>query len=271
MAGSNRSASHTTTGRVWASNSNPVSHRPLATTEDTSARLIDAAAALRKALRKMRFSSPVAHVYNPLEYAWGCYESYLRRYASGPKRIVFIGMNPGPFGMVQTGVPFGEVKAVREWLGLNGPICKPLKEHPRRPVLGLDCQRSEVSGQRLWGLFARRFGSPEKFFREHFVLNYCPLAFMEDSGRNRTPDKLPASEKASLFKACDKNLRQAIQILKPDWLIGVGDFAFRRAETVFPQGIPKVGQILHPSPANPAANRSWAEIATRQLEQLEVW
>jgi single-strand selective monofunctional uracil DNA glycosylase len=233
--------------------------------------LLAAAAKLRKTLRKLRFSSPVVHVYNPLDYAWACYESYLRQYALGPKRVVFIGMNPGPFGMVQTGVPFGEVNAVRNWLRLSGPICKPPLEHPRRPVLGLECERSEVSGQRLWGLFASRFGTAQKFFEKHMVLNYCPLAFMEASGRNRTPDKLPAAEKESLFKACDKNLYEAIQILKPDWLIGIGDFAFRRAQLLFPSGQPKVGQILHPSPANPAANRAWAKIATRQLEGLGVW
>ena len=234
-------------------------------------RLVDAAAVLKKNLQKLRFSAPVAHVYNPLDYAWRCYESYLRRFASAPKRVVFMGMNPGPFGMVQTGVPFGEVKAVRDWLKLSGPICKPTSEHPRRPVLGLDCERSEVSGQRLWGLFATRFGTAHNFFTEHMVLNYCPLAFMEASGRNRTPDKLPARERESLFKACDQNLRQAIEILKPNWLIGVGEFASRRAQLVFPAGNPKVGQILHPSPANPAANRSWADIATRQLEELGVW
>jgi single-strand selective monofunctional uracil DNA glycosylase len=233
--------------------------------------LVDAAAALRRSLKKLRFSAPVAHVYNPLDYAWGCYESYLRRYASAPKQVVFIGMNPGPFGMVQTGVPFGEVKAVRDWLQLSGPICKPNSEHPRRLVLGLECERSEVSGQRLWGLFATRFGTAENFFKEHLVLNYCPLAFMEASGRNRTPDKLPASERESLFNACDQNLRHAMEILKPDWLIGVGGFAFRRAQLLFPAGNPKIGQILHPSPANPAANKSWASIATRQLEELGVW
>jgi single-strand selective monofunctional uracil DNA glycosylase len=234
-------------------------------------RLVDAAAVLKKNLQKLRFSAPVAHVYNPLDYAWGCYESYLRRFASAPKRVVFVGMNPGPFGMVQTGVPFGEVRAVRDWLKLSGPICKPPSEHPRRPVLGLDCGRSEVSGQRLWGLFASRFGTADNFFTEHMVLNYCPLAFMEASGRNRTPDKLPAREREALFKACDQNLRQAIEILRPDWLIGVGEFASRRAQLVFPAGNPKVGQILHPSPANPAANRSWVGIATRQLEELGVW
>jgi single-strand selective monofunctional uracil DNA glycosylase len=234
-------------------------------------RLIRSAQRLNEELLELRFSSPITHVYNPLSYAWAPHEAYLRRFGAGPKLVVFLGMNPGPFGMVQTGIPFGEVKSVREWLRIGGPVGKPPLEHPRRPITGFACKRSEVSGRRLWGLFAARFGDPEDFFKGHLVLNYCPLAFMEASGRNRTPDKLAGPERERLFAACDQHLREAIETLRPQWLIGVGEFARRRAETVFPKGKPKIGQILHPSPANPAANRAWPAHATRQLEALGVW
>jgi single-strand selective monofunctional uracil DNA glycosylase len=213
----------------------------------------------------------VTHIYNPLTYAWAPHEAYLRKFARGPKRIVFLGMNPGPFGMVQTGVPFGEVCAVREWLKLEAEVGRPPREHPRRPVLGFACSRSEVSGRRLWGLFAERFGTAERFFAEHLVMNYCPLAFLESSGRNHTPDQLPASEKAALFAACDEHLRAVVEVLRPEWLVGVGDFALKRAAQVFLDGTPKLGRILHPSPASPAANRGWAALATRQLEALGAW
>ena len=234
-------------------------------------RLLRAARELRAAIGSLRFGPPTSHVYNPLDYAWDPYETYLRRFACGRKSVLFLGMNPGPFGMVQTGVPFGQVRAVRDWLKLTGSVGRPSPEHPRRPVLGYDCPRSEISGQRLWSLFEQRFGTAEDFFRHHLVLNYCPLAFMDETGRNLTPDKLPAAEKAALFEACDRHLRRAVEILQPQWLIGVGDFARRRAELVFPEGKPRIGQILHPSPANPAANRSWAATATGQLEKLGIW
>jgi single-strand selective monofunctional uracil DNA glycosylase len=233
--------------------------------------LLLAAQELKEAISQLQFGEPVSYVYNPLEYAWAGYETYLRHFAAGPKNVVFLGMNPGPFGMVQTGVPFGEVNAVRSWLQLSASIGKPQREHPRRPITGFACRRSEVSGQRLWGLFAQKFGAPEEFFREHLVLNYCPLAFMESSGRNRTPDKLPGPEKALLLEACDRHLQQAIAILHPQWLIGIGDFARRRAELVFSSGKPKIAQILHPSPANPEANRAWATLVTSQLIKLGVW
>jgi single-strand selective monofunctional uracil DNA glycosylase len=236
-----------------------------------SARLIEAAKRLRAAVAGLEFSPPVSHTYNPLEYAWAPHESYLRRFANAPKRVVFLGMNPGPFGMAQTGVPFGEIAAVRGWLQLEAVVGKPRREHPRRPITGFACTRSEVSGRRLWGVFAARFRTPERFFAEHIVMNYCPLAFVETSGRNRTPDKLPAGERAALFAACDAHLRALMATLRPEWLIAVGDFAFKRAVLAFPNGAPRLGRILHPSPASPAANRDWAAVVTRQLEELGVW
>jgi single-strand selective monofunctional uracil DNA glycosylase len=206
-----------------------------------------------------------------LVYAWPLHEAYLRKFGCTRKRVVFLGMNPGPFGMVQTGVPFGEVRAVRDWLRLDGSVGRPAREHPRRPVQGLDCPRSEVSGRRLWQLFAERFGRPEKFFTQHLVVNYCPLAFLESTGRNRTPDKLPAAEKAALFAACDKHLRSVVEILRPEWLIGIGDFALGRARAAILPPAPELGRILHPSPASPAANRGWSAQAVKQLRDLGIW
>ena len=235
--------------------------------------LITAALKLREVLRPLRFAPPTACIYNPLDYAWAAHEAYLKRFGAGRKKVVLVGMNPGPFGMTQTGVPFGEIAAVRDWMGICEPVGRPEQEHPKRPVLGFDCPQSEVSGRRLWGLFKDRFGRAEAFFQDHFVANYCPLVFMEDSGRNLTPDKLSVEEVTAMEKHCDEHLRAVITTLKPDWVIGVGAFAEERAQRArealgeeF-----KVGRVLHPSPASPAANRDWAGMATKQLVKLGVW
>jgi single-strand selective monofunctional uracil DNA glycosylase len=234
----------------------------------TATILIAAARELSATLGKMRFAPPVTHVYNPLDYAWSVHERYLRRYGDGRKRVVFLGMNPGPFGMAQTGVPFGEVAAVRDWLQLEGLVAPPEQTNPKRPVEGFACVRSEVSGRRLWGLFQERFGSADAFFAEHFVANYCPLAFF-DEGRNLTPDKLPAAEQEPLLAACDAHLRALVAALAPEWVIGVGGWAEARALGAL-DGV-KIGRILHPSPASPAANRGWSQAASRQLTELGVW
>ena len=235
--------------------------------------LIFAAQTLRESLRPLRFAPPVEYVYQPLDYAWAPHEAYLRRFGSSKKRVVLVGMNPGPFGMTQTGVPFGEIAAVRDWMGINEPVGKPEHEHPKRRVVGFDCQQSEVSGRRLWGHFAQRFGKREAFFKDHFVANYCPLVFIEASGRNHTPDKLPAAETTAMEAACDEHLRAVITALQPEWVIGVGAFAEERANRAKEamNGSFKTGRVLHPSPASPAANRDWAGAATKQLVKLGVW
>ncbi len=227
----------------------------------------------------LAFSSPASVVYNTLDYAWAPHRAYLERYGRPGKRVVFLGMNPGPFGMAQTGVPFGEVSAVRDWLGIDAAVRKPAVEHPKRPITGFSCPRSEVSGRRLWALFAKRFGTAETFFRDHFVANYCPLAFMAEGGGNVTPDKLRREEADLLFAACDRALAETVRILKPAWVVGVGKFAERRALAVrekhfTPDGeapVFGVASILHPSPASPLANRGWEAAVERTLVSLGVW
>lgn len=238
----------------------------------TSDALIAASRGLRDDLAGLTFAEPVAYVYQPLDYAAVSHEVYLSKFGNGSKRILFLGMNPGPFGMTQTGVPFGEIAAVRDWLGICESVKKPAKEHPKRPILGFDCPQSEVSGRRLWGLFAARFGQAENFFKEHFVANYCPLVFMEASSKNRTPDKVNAVEMAPVFAACDKHLRKVVAALQPEWVIGVGGWAESRA-VLLREAYPhlKIGRVLHPSPASPAANKDWSGEVTRQMQKLGLW
>ncbi len=235
--------------------------------------LLDIADELARDLDPLRFGPPVAAVYNPLVYARAGYAAYCDRYGAGDKEVLLVGMNPGPFGMAQTGVPFGHVASVRDWLGIEVAVGKPPREHPARPVQGFACPRAEVSGARLWGWARSRFVQPQSFFARFFVLNYCPLLFVEESGRNRTPDKLTPAQRAALFPLCDRALAAAVSLLRPRFVIGIGRFAAERIEAVRPQlGSIEVvsGSIPHPSPANPAANRDWAGSAERALGSLGV-
>ena len=221
----------------------------------------------------LRFGPKVAAVYNPLLYASRPHNMYLELAGADPKKVIFLGMNPGPWGMAQTGVPFGEVAAVREWLGIEAEVRKPEREHPKRPIEGFACARAEVSGRRLWGLFRERFGTPGEFFREHFVTNYCPLVFMDLKGANITPDKLPAEETAPLFEMCDRALAGTIKLLEPQWVIGVGGFAKKRIDKVKDKSGLNffTAQILHPSPASPRANAGWDTDVVKTLTELGIW
>ncbi len=225
---------------------------------------------LGQAAARLSFSPPVTHVYNPLDYAREPCLRYLRKYGRGPREVLLLGMNPGPWGMAQTGVPFGDVAMVRDWLGIEGSVRRPPSEHPKRPVQGFACPRGEVSGQRLWGWARDRFGSADRFFARFFVCNYCPLCFMEASGRNFTPDKLPAAEREALLGLCDTALRDMVACMRPAYAIGVGAFAEKRLRAALPDYDGLIGRVLHPSPASPAANRGWAQAADKDLARCGI-
>ena len=225
---------------------------------------------LLKELKKLRFGPPVTHVYNPLEYARKAYDRYLQRYAGSPREVVMLGMNPGPWGMAQTGVPFGEVAAVKKWLKIEAPIGVPAKMHPKRPVDGFGCRRSEVSGRRLWGWAGKTFQSPDHFFARFFVANYCPLLFLEESGRNRTPNTLPKAELKPLLTACDRALRLTVEWMGPRYVVGIGEFAARQARTALADLDVRVGRITHPSPANPKANQGWEALVEKEFADMGI-
>lgn len=235
--------------------------------------LIQAASELRDNVSTLSFTPPVTHVYNPLQYAWDAHVAYLKKANPRGIRTLLMGMNPGPWGMAQTGVPFGEINFVRDWIGINESVAQPELEHPKRKIEGFACQRSEVSGRRFWGLFQEKFEKCDLFFEDHFVANFCPLVFMEETGRNRTPDKLPKVEKEALDQFCQEHLTRIIEILEPEFLVGVGAYAekqFEHATETLKCSI-ATSRILHPSPASPAANRDWPGTATQQLTEAGIW
>jgi single-strand selective monofunctional uracil DNA glycosylase len=225
---------------------------------------------LAREVAGLRFARPTACVYNPLVYARRPHETYLRTYAARGVDAILVGMNPGPWGMAQTGVPFGEVGFVRDFLGIDERVDRPAVEHPRRPIEGFACTRSEVSGRRFWGWARDRYRTPRRFATAFLVSNYCPLVFMEASGRNRTPDKLPSREREPLFAACDEALRRLVAWCEPRLVVGIGAFAAAQARAALGAAGPPIGTILHPSPASPLANRGWARQAERQLVALGV-
>ncbi|MFT5285557.1 MAG: single-strand selective monofunctional uracil DNA glycosylase, partial [Planctomycetota bacterium] len=98
----------------------------------------------------------------------------------------------------------------------------------------------------------------------------CPLSFMEESGRNRTPDKLPLEERKPLFDVCDAALLKTVEFLKPAQVIGIGKFAEKQATRALKSLDVPIGTILHPSPASPMANRGWVKQIEPQFEALGI-
>jgi single-strand selective monofunctional uracil DNA glycosylase len=223
-----------------------------------------------KELNALEFSAPITHVYNPLDYAREAHECYLKRYGMNPREILLLGMNPGPWGMAQNGVPFGDIVMVREWLDICAPVDKPNVEHPKRLITGFDSKRREGSGKRLWGWAQDRFGSADNFFKRFMVVNFCPLVFFDESGRNLTPDKITAGDREPLLKTCDQLLRLIVDYYQPKHVIGVGVFAQKSAQRALEECDVNIGRILHPSPASPAANRGWVEAAEKDFKESGI-
>ena len=239
---------------------------------DFTQTLIERTRRLRDEVDSLAFTYD-GYIYNPLDYAQAMHEAYLSRYVRQSAKVLFLGMNPGPFGMMQTGVPFGEVNAVRDYLKLSLPVLKPKKEHPNRPVEGMNIKRSEGSGKRLWGLISLKWPNPDEFFKDHCIFNYCHLGFL-DSGKtakNFTPDHLPKEERKALEDVCDSYLKDIIDLIDPMALIGIGKYAQAKLEAVNDKADRIVSSIIHPSPGNPQANVDWNGKTTEKMKELGLW
>ncbi|MEE3270215.1 MAG: uracil-DNA glycosylase family protein, partial [Candidatus Thermoplasmatota archaeon] len=198
-------------------------------------RLIEAAASLRDDVdplgRKLVSEGRIDICYNPLMYAWDVHEEYLRRMGGLGAQTVMLGMNPGPHGMGQMGIPFAATSVVRELLGISDiQVNQPEIPDDRRPVIGLDYHKEEVSGTRLWGLLQKQYGDAETIASHVFLVNHCPLMlFSGPRASNITPDKIGGETAKALLQRCDEHLREVVEILGADRVVGVGKFAESRA------------------------------------------
>lgn len=225
--------------------------------------VVRAAERLRDATRRLRFGGKVAFTYRPLEYAWDVHRAFAARYGAGRKRVVFLGMNPGPWGMAQTGVPFGSAARVRGWMGLSGEVRAPPRTHPKRPVLGLACLRNDPSGERFYSWAEARWARADAFFAEAYVVNHCPLLFLDEGGRNLTPAQLPKAATRALVEAGDAHLAAVLEAQRPGRIVAVGTWAEAQARRVAGE-VPVTG-VLHPSPASPRTNAGWGAHADAAL------
>ncbi|MCH2646055.1 MAG: hypothetical protein MKZ53_03700 [Candidatus Thalassarchaeum sp.] len=228
-------------------------------------RMIEASSKLRDDVEKFADSlvkeGSVDAVYNPLAYAWEPHRAYLELASGGGAKTLLLGMNPGPHGMGQMGIPFAATSVVRELLKItNLEVGQPRKPHPKRPISGLDWPKEEVSGTRLWGLLANEYGSAESIFKSVFLLNHCPLMlFSGERATNITPDKITGPTTKALLERCDEHLREVVDIMQIERVIGVGRYSEKRALNALSGIDISVTTCWHPSPASPLANRNKGE------------
>ena len=228
-------------------------------------RMIEASSKLRDDVEKFADSlvkeGSVDTVYNPLAYAWEPHRAYLELASGEGAKTLLLGMNPGPHGMGQMGIPFAATSVVRDLLKIKDlEVGQPRTPHPKRPISGLDWPKEEVSGTRLWGLLANEYGSAESIFKSIFLLNHCPLMlFSGERATNITPDKITGATTNALLKRCDEHLREVVDIMQIERVIGVGRYSEKRALNALSGIDISVTTCWHPSPASPLANRNKGE------------
>ena len=237
-------------------------------------RMIEASSKLRDDVEKFADSlvkeGSVDAVYNPLAYAWEPHRAYLELASGGGAKTLLLGMNPGPHGMGQMGIPFAATSVVRDLLKItNLEVGQPRKPHPKRPISGLDWPKEEVSGTRLWGLLANEYGSAESIFKSVFLLNHCPLMlFSGERATNITPDKITGPTTKALLERCDEHLREVVDIMQIERVIGVGRYSEKRALNALSGIDISVTTCWHPSPASPLANRNKGEDWKKNLRNV---
>lgn len=228
-------------------------------------RMIETSSKLRDDVEKFADSlvkeGSVDAVYNPLAYAWEPHRAYLELASGGGAKTLLLGMNPGPHGMGQMGIPFAATSVVRDLLKITDlEVGQPSTPHPKRPISGLDWPKEEVSGTRLWGLLENEYGSAESIFKSVFLLNHCPLMlFSGERATNITPDKITGPTTKALLERCDDHLREVVDIMQIERVIGVGRYSEKRALNALSGIDISVTTCWHPSPASPLANRNKGE------------
>ncbi|MFL2952112.1 MAG: uracil-DNA glycosylase family protein [Candidatus Thalassarchaeaceae archaeon] len=229
---------------------------------DPIAELSRAAAGLRDdaedLARRMESEGVADCVYNPLMYAWDIHEEFIRVSGGRGAKTILMGMNPGPHGMGQMGVPFAATSVVRDLLGISGiDVSKPAISHPKRPVNGLAHPKEEVSGTRLWGLLQDRYGGADQIFQNVFIVNHCPLMILHGPrGTNVTPNNVSGPAVRDLLERCDQHLMEVVMALGAEQVIGIGKYAEKRANLALGEMGIRVMTCWHPSPASPLANRN---------------
>lgn len=278
--------------------------------------LIKTTRALADDLHALRCPAGVSHVYNPLRYMWPAHERFLSRHyvrereslpnvgrldlyrpagTAKSRRYLILGMNPGPHGMVQTGLPFGDVVNAAAMLGyktgdqIPAPDLASVALHPSRPVIGLSATRREASGERLWGGLASIWGSLDAVLADCFAANYCPLAYFADdaSGTNVTPEEFgkrtvngkpnpryDTAYAAELDEVCLPYLVRVARAMRVEVILAVGRYAEVKAKIIAalcPEATrrcpsPKVVYLTHPSPLATRSAGEWATMARHALD-----
>jgi len=211
-------------------------------------------------------------VWNPALYALDIYQEYLTKFPPEPGAILALGLNPGPYGMAQTGIPFTDCRTASGALGMEMTI-------PGKAPDDLISRLKKANGK--WrGTYERsslgmyRFlilawGDIKTAYRNWFVGNPCPLLFLDPERWNVTP----ADPRLRRMKEVGELRQRAVigfsEILNPRGIVCFGkDVAKAVGEVAIRQvGPDRVVFYEHPARAVP---EKWAAGLLQELTQRQL-
>ena len=227
-------------------------------------------------------------VWNPGRYGERWHRRFRETYPPGPNPVLLLGLNPGPYGMGQTGIPFTDIRRLEsdlpelaarlrtdgESIGLPGLAPPDLRRRLDRTF--------ESSSIRVYRFLRLAGGSAGAGWRRVVAANPCPMLFMEGTV-NRTPADLRRALRkrggrlervTARLEECDQLrrecAREAVRVLEPRGVILLG----RNIQEAL-AGDPSLGAVPggvlaweHPARAVPDA---WAGGLVRAVRRRGWW
>lgn len=220
------------------------------------------AESVRRALRLPRDH----RVLNVHAYGWSAYEAFVRAYYSdGRPRILALSMNPGPFGAVQTGIPFCDVPLARQLLpGFDRLIAA-------KPSW-VASERREISALKLVVWSDARFGGIRGLYARVLLAMTCPLAILRGPRKTNVPlPALPRREQEKIEAFIPRHAAEEIRLAEPAGILMLGEWAQRvwRIALRTDPGLASLPALAAPHPAAHITNRAKYAAWTRAWQRFE--
>ena len=217
-----------------------------------------------EALRPRLARATGLRVWNPQLYGLPLYRRFAAEHLPHARGgIVAFGLNPGKYGMAQTGIPFTDVtRAARVGIAIEPPGLAPASLRPF-----LKSYRVERSSASVYGLLDEAWGSPREGWRALWAVAPCGLLFLEKDGENVTPADARLARRDDVRELRLRVIRESIAAAKPRGVLLLGqDVARVAAEALAAEDVLVVD---HPVARGPGRRGPawWAQTVTEAVRK----